>query len=252
MALARLIAPYSQFSGKIIPIGGVATTGGQVAMPDKNGRTLVRQYVTGTFGNTASQIAVNNNLTDLSEAIQDVTLEQAEAWQRIAQQITRTGRMGLNYVLNWNQLFTMRNSYALAGGESIVLDPPAYLGGLALRGIESVASDAGVPDQSITVTVDDPQTSGPNGFLLFQVSRAISSQNRLARDNEFVGPTAGEQVILGRTGSAQPGDNVYSFICDKFNLTPGLRCGVRVTAINAQFYPIQRTVLRNTLIVQAA
>jgi len=247
MAIARLIAPFASISGKIEAPGGQSPVGALVAMPDANGRTLTRSYVIPANPGSIFQTEIRSYMTSIAEALQTVSLAQVDAWRAIADVIVRSGRLGLNYRLTWNQLFSQVNNYQLMEGNSISFDPPAVDSSNIPAGFTSITSDDGDPIQEIQVTMAESVAPTAGSRIFFQFTRNLGSTSRSARDNEFQGVEGLGDMIKARVGTPFR----YTFDSTRLNLLPGMRVGVKATIITANGYPAGTIFNRNILITPA-
>lgn len=245
MAITRLIAPFASMSGKVIANGTQGPTGGVVAMPDTSGRTLLRSYVVPNNPGSVYQTTSRSYLTNISEALQTVSLPQVEAWRAIADSIVRSGRLGLDYRLTWNQLFAQVNTYRLMQGDTIVLDPPALDSANVPAAIESVNSDDGDPSQVLKVTLSEPVTPTTGSLVYFQFTRNLGSTSRLARDNEFQSVTSDPDNVQTRVVTPP---QIYNMNCNRLNILSTMRIGARITIISPNGYQVARVVNRNLLV----
>jgi hypothetical protein len=199
--IARLIAPYAIISGKIAAPNTATASSAVVNMPDKNGRTLVRQFVVPNNPDTQWQSTARAAFTSISEAYQTLSQAQVEAWQALAATINNTGRLGLDYKLSWTSFFQQVNNYRLQNGAAITLTAPSLGGANMPTAIVNIASDDGSPTQQLEITLaDSSPTAG--SWLAFRLTRDLSSPNRKARDNEFqyVGASAASIITRDLAG----------------------------------------------------
>lgn len=239
MAIARLIAPFSILSGTVTAPDSQAAASAVVAMPDKNGRTLLRNYVVPNDVGSAAQLQIRSWFSNVSEAYQTLTLDQAAAWQALARSINISGRLGLDYRLTWTALFQQVNSYRLQNGQTATLIPPA-LDSLPTVTLTAVRSDDGDPIQEITFTTS--LASSASGFLAFRVTRDLSSTSRQARRNELRYPAAPLDCILPRSATVA----TYTINASRLNILVGMRIGVEILTLNADYVPVARVFVTNT------
>lgn len=243
MAIARLIAPYANFSGKIVAPTTQPNTSAVVNMPDKNGRTLVRSYVYPNQPDSAAQQAQRAILTSVSEAMQSLSQPQVEAWKTFADFYNITGRLGLTYKMTWSQAFQRVNNYRVQAAQAPVLTPPSTSGATVPTAITAVTSDDGDPTQEIMITVTDPSpTSG--SFVAIRLTRNMETPQRQARDNEFVYPTGSDDSIFARLTSGF----VYTITASRINILEGMYIGVEMTVLNSGYAPVGRIVNRNIIV----
>ena len=242
MAIARLIAPFSQVSGKIAAPGAVAATSAVVAMPDRFGRTLLRNFVNPVQPQSLTQVEAQARLTTISEAYQTLSQPQVEAWQALANSINNSGRLGLDYRLNWNQLFQQVNNYRLQNADSIVLTPPTNTFVAGPSGFSEVTSNDGDPAQQLTFKLTETGTPGAS-TLRFRVTRNLASPNREARTNELRFFAATFDCFLARVTSAP-----YNYVIDAttLNVYQGSYIGIEIITLNADYIPQARLFITNT------
>ena len=212
-----------------------------MAMPDKDGRTLMRQFVNPANPQTTYQVQQRSFLTNIGEAMQQLSLPQVEGWKAIAETIERSGRLGLSYKIKWNQLFSMVNSYRLNANQVIVTTAPAFTPVAVPTGITGVISDDGDPIQNLVVTLSESGTP-PASFVFFEFTRDLGSTSRSARDNEFQAVDFVPDNIKARDTSSP---YQYSITSERLNLIGGMRIGVRATILTSNYYPIAKITNRN-------
>lgn len=241
MAICRLIAPFGAYSGKIGAPDSQDAASAVVAMPDNDGRTLVRRYVTPANPDTTAQQQMRAFLTSISEAIQSLTQPQVDAWAAIAAEIKRQGRLGLDYTLSWTALFQMVNSYRLQGGLEIVTDPPELDSASGALNV-TVTSDDGDPDPELTFAITANASTG----RLFQIriTRDLGSPVRQARTNELRFPAVPDECIQ----AAGTGNPTLTLTATRLNTLSTQRIGVRVLAITPHYYPGGVLFAKNVLV----
>jgi hypothetical protein len=248
MAIARLIAPFASLSGKVAAPDTQAAASAVVAMPESNGRTLLRSFVQPANPDTAAQTEVRAILTNITEAYQSLTQPQVEAWQAIAQEITNTGRLGLDYTLSWTMLFNRINSYRQLNGQAIVLDPPAQVGANVPTGVGTVNSDDGDPAQSLQIGIQESAAPTAGSFLVFRLTRNLGSPVRQARVNEL------RYITSSPAGSFKPRDTtnpyIYSLASTRLNVFSDTNIGVEVLVLDAAYYPVGRLFAKNVVVDQ--
>lgn len=239
MAIARLIAPFSILSGRVNAPDAALAPSAVVAMPDKNGRTLMRSFVVPDNPDTLPQQQIRGILTDVSEAMQSLSQAQVEDWQAVAQNVSSDGRLGLSYRLNWNALFQQVNSYRVQFGQAITLTPPT-LAAMPLYTPNAITSDDGNPDQQLSVYLTQNPTE-TRGYIAIRVTRALSSPARSARQNELRYPAAPVECIKAVTVSVQE----YVLTATRLNVFIGDLIGLELTVLNQDFLPRSRAFVRN-------
>lgn len=248
MAIATLIAPFSRYSGSVKPGGVQGTTGGVVAMPDKNGRTITRTLVTPANPNTAHQQTIRAYLTNITEAYQSLSVAQVDAWSAIADTINISGRLGLVRKMTWTQLFQQVNSFRLQAGAvgGIAMDPPALDSATIPTGVASVASDDGDPDQNVKLVVTETGAPTAGSFLAIRFTRNLASPVRLARKTDYrYISTAIADSIQGRVIA---GPFQYSVPAQSLNVNSGEYIGIHLTVLTPNFYPAGYLAVGNKLV----
>lgn len=239
--IARLIAPYSSVSGKTTAPNSQSATSAVVNMPDRFGRTLVRSFVVPANPQTAAQIQIRGWMTSVSEAMQTLSQPQVEQWQALADEIERTGRLGVDYRLNWNQLFSQVNSYRLQRGQGINLTPPTLTLTPLPSGITEINSDDGDPVQLLEITTADTYI-GNQGWIAIRITRDLASPNRQARSNELRYVADPTVCIFPRGTNANP---TFTINTSRLNILAGQFVGVEATILNAQYVLVGRIFIKN-------
>lgn len=242
MAIVTLIAPVAAVSGKVTPPGGQANTGAVVMMPDPNGRTLMRQFVSPDQPQTASQLFMQAIFTSISEAMQTLTQPEVEAWQALAQEIVRSGRLGPTYRLSWTMLFQQVNSYRMQDGLAITTTAPSMTIAAGPTGVTSITSDDGDPTQDLNILVTEAGAPPATTKLAFRATRSMGSPNRQARDNELRYFADSVDCIMTRDTSAPYN---YHFTATKLNILVGQFVGIEIKTLNASYVPVARVFLSN-------
>lgn len=249
MAIATLVAPFARFSGKVTAPGIAGTEGGVVCMPDADGRTLTRSLVQPANPQTAAQLFIRAAMTSITEAYQTLTLPQAEAWQAIAETITRTGRLGLNRTLSWTQLFQSVNSFRIQAGEAIAMDPPTLDSCTLPSAISVVASDDGSPDQTVEVKVTEPSVPAAGSFIAWRFTRDLGSAVRLARKTDYrYATTLMADSILPRQTVVGGGVYTYTLATDNLNVLGSQHIGVVGQVLTPHYYPAGIVQVKNILV----
>lgn len=236
MAIARLIAPFATISGKINAPSQPTTTSAVVTMPDKFGRTLLRSFVTPNQPNSIYQLQSQAYLSSVAEAYQTLSQPQVEQWQALADQIEKSGRLGLDYNLSWTTLFQQVNNYRLRRLQAITLTPPALSFVNGPTAITSVQSDDGEPTQYLTVNWSAAALT-VGSFFAIRVSRDMESPNRQARTNELRYPGPDEDWIVPIVTTGQ---TFYEGIATRLNLLTGMRIGVEIKVLNPDYVLVGR------------
>lgn len=243
--IARVLAPFSIISGKTVSPDQQAAASAVVAMPDTNGRTLLRSYVVPLNPQTSAQIAIRSDLTSISEAYQSLTQAQADAWKAIAAFITRTGRLGLDYTLSWTALFQSVNSYRLQDGQSIAMNPPTFDSCNVPSGIESIVSDDGDPSQQVDLTLTESSTPTTGSKIAIRYTRDLGNAVRQARQTDFRYPAAPVDCILPRDVAAP---YAYQITSTRLNILADTHIGVQLMVLTPNYYPQQRLTFGNVVV----
>lgn len=241
MAIVRLIAPFGNYSGKVGAPSSQDTSSAVVTMPDKNGRTLARRFVNPNQPDSTYQQDARALLTTIAEAIQTLSLPQVEAWQAIAQDIIRSGRLGLDYALSWTMLFQMVNSYRQQDGQAIVLDPPELDSVSGASGV-AVTSDDADPIQELSF--DILAVAQANRKFQIRITRNLGSPVRQARTNELRYQNTPANCIVGAVG-ANP---QIALASSRINVYSGQWIGVSILTITPNYYPAARYFDTNVLV----
>lgn len=238
MAIARLIAPFAQVSGRLNAPESQANTGAVVAMPDRFGRTLLRGFVVPENPQTAAQEQIRGIFTTVSEGYQSLSQSQVEQWQQLANTINRSGRLGVDYRLSWTSLFSQVNSYRLQNGLTVSATLPSTTS-LPPLTFTSIVSDDGNPSQVVSVTHSAVPASG--GFVAFRITRDLASLSRSARRNELRYPAEPADCIVPLT-IASTG---FQITATRLNVLSGSNVGAEMLILNADYVPVARTFRQN-------
>jgi len=245
-SLCLPVSPFAILSGKFGAKLAQGQSGGVVAMPDPNGRTVLRTYVSPNQPGTVYQTTAQAVFTSVSEARQSLSQPQVDAWQAIATTITLSGRLGLDYTLNWSSLFTRVNSYRVMQGSAMVLDPPTLDTAPAFTFI-SITSDDGAPTPTLIITTHNSAGYiSPQGYMSFRISRDQGSAARQARKTDLRYVDTTENSILVRALTF--GNTTYNLTDTRFNTFAGQFIGVEVLALSENFYPSARLFITNVVV----
>ena len=173
-------ALFEQLSGKF---GGNT---GSVAMPDKNGRTLIRDMVIPAFPNSSKQQEINSAFSWAAAQWSTLTSGQVIAWNAQAQNVQRSGRLNENYKLSGFQYFVATNVIRRIEGQAILATPttPTVLAAPTIPTVEDDAGDI--------VLSADTALNPADGFFYFRISKALGSPNRKGRFNDV--SSAGQSI----------------------------------------------------------
>jgi hypothetical protein len=152
MSLVTMMAPFAQGSGKISSPVGTPDTASVVMMPDSNGRTLLRSFVQPANPNTFQQEVFRGFFSQVQEAIQSLTIEEVASWRTLAENITRSGRLGIEYTLSWTMAYSMVNNLRLQNGQTVIDTAPLWNPAPLVGSVTTLASDDGAPAQEVDVT----------------------------------------------------------------------------------------------------
>lgn len=233
MAIAKLNEPFSAVSGAF---GGES---GVVAMPDKNGRTLLRNNVIPNQPNSSLQVSARVILSQVAATYRALTEAQANAWDQAAALITLRGRLDQEYKLQGMGLYMRTNWYRVADGQAIVSVPPTT---------EDVVPPTltSVDDEGVgVITVNLASGSGAGtGFYFVKISGDLNSTARKARLNECValGDTYQTSIVPIAAGNTTATGT-------KPTLNSGDRVGVLVEVLNTGYLPVSTLFVTNTAIV---
>lgn len=233
LMILQLQAPIARISGAMGKPSGQNAVGGIVAMPDKNGRTLAREYVVPTQPNTSPQQLAKSRVSAIVEAYQSLSLSQVEAWEDAAQTIVNTGRLGQAVTMNWTQLFMQVNNYRLQDGQGIVEDPPALTAAPIVTQVDALLSDDGSPDQVLTLSFLTASAS-PSGFWAIRYTRPLGSPVRQARATDFRYVNTPANCLVARTDSTSQTVLITSTL---INIVPDDNVGIEIKALNAGYVP---------------
>lgn len=241
MAIVTLVAPYARYSGSVGKPSTINATGGQVLMPDRDGRTIARTYVDPQQPGTDPQVLAQARLSTISEAMQSLSQPQVEAWQAAAESINKTGRLGLTYKLNWSMLFQQVNNYRLQDNQPVINTVPSLTSVPGIASIDDIRSDDGSPNQVIIVYCTTTGSTN-QGFLAVRVTRDLESPVRQARANEYRYPAQTDDCLIART----TGTNLeLTITTTTLNVLQGTHIGVEIRVLNAGYVPVARTENRN-------
>jgi hypothetical protein len=223
-------------SGKVNAPSQPSTTSAVVTLPDIYGRTLVRSFVTPVQPNSSFQQASQAYFSSVSEAYQSLSQPQVEEWQELANQIERSGRLGLDYNLSWTTLFQQVNNYRLRRNEVITLTPPSISFVNGPSAISQVTTTDESPEQEVSVII--PASSLTVGsFMAIRMTRDLGSPNRQARSNELRYVGTDEDWIIPVTTTGQTS---FTAQATRLNIVSGTFIGVEIKVLNPDFVLVGR------------
>lgn len=247
--ISRLAMPYASMSGKASSPDTAVSTSAVVNMPDPNGRTLVRQYIVPNQPNSAPQLLSTSRFATVSEAYQTCSVAEVEGWQALAASIVRTGRLGLDYKLNWTQLFQSVNNYRLQHGSALTTSPPASIATAPTpTAITAVASSDDVGSQDVILTITEAAAPGTTSWLAIRMTRDLGSPVRQARPTDYRYIATPTLSILARDNSSP---YTYTIVTSTLNVYIGEYVGVEITVLNSDFIPVARIRNNNIPVVGA-
>jgi hypothetical protein len=252
MPVGTLIAPWAQVSGKFAGAPTLDPGNGEiVAMPQPNGQTNIRRMFTPVQPNTPMQLAMRAFMASVSEAFQNLTLEQVQGWKNLAEQLVASNRFGVDYTPSWNNVFSQVNNLRLSNGLTILEDAPAFApvplidfpaAGPAVKSVEDT------PDWVLTVPVRwlVPASAVNTAMIRLRFTRSTNSPVLQIPANEL------RMVADEPSNNWNPSATTATFnlevISTRLNIAPTDRVGVEVFVTNAAGVPSQRLWARNVLV----
>jgi len=244
MALAKLIAPFAQVSGRFdSPMLDSEPGSGVVAMPASGNRTYLRRNVIPNQPNSTYQILARAQVVTLSESFQNLTLEQVAGWKALAATMTRENSLGQPYTPTWNIIYLQVNSFRLQRGLALLENapPPSERPPLVLVSVES---DDGSPTQELTVTMTDPAPTIAGAYRL-RFSRATTSPVLQIPDNELRIVTSTQTESFGDISGSGPSSVVKVINATRLNILAATNIAVEIVTLDAGGVPGVPIVWRN-------
>lgn len=232
MAICTLNEPFKQISGAV---GGRE---GVVCMPDRNGRTLLRDNVVPTFPATDEQYFINNTFSSINTAWAQVGETIKNNWNVAAAGLQETGRLGQLYDISGHALYVRVNMYRLMDGQAITSTVPSTAGS---AGVDSLLLQVDGTELYVTPT---RSVAPAAGFYYVKVSATNLTPTRDARQNELraVAATQALSIVpIVTTGSTQ--DMVFT--APQYPVSAGNRRGVGIIQLNSDYFPVNGIFVRN-------
>lgn len=232
MAISKLSAPFEQLSGAI---GG---ENGVVAMPDRNGRTLLRENFIPFNPGSSFQQQIRADFTTVSGQYSLLNESQKDAWSQAASGLEETGRLGDPYGITGHMLFIRVNMYRLLDNAGITQTPPSTLGEPGPTAINaSIASG----DVLLDVQRDVPPSGG---FYYIKASGTDLSVARNARQNELraIAQNQEDSIIPVTTTGAFQSITISN---PRFAIQDQDRRGLGIIQLNPDYFPVNGIFLPN-------
>lgn len=242
MAIARLIAPFSQLSGKVPAPNQPAATSASVAMPDANGRTLMRSFVVPANPDTNPQQIQRAIFTSVAEAMNSLTPAQKQSWVDAAVNIQRIGRLQVPFNFNWTMLFVQVNNYRVLNDQTIATTAPSIGGANIPSTINSITVDG----TNVTFALSEPGTPTSGSFVVVRATPSVQSTTRLARNNElrFLTDDPSDSIIARITSAPFN----YTVDMERFLLEENWYSGVQILVLNSGYVPVGQLFNRSLLV----
>lgn len=230
MAIAKPAPQFALFSGSMQNSGN-----GVVNMPTA-GRNLLRGYVVPANPRTAPQEAIRANLTLASEAASAITTTQKNGWKSLAANITRNGRLSLDYTLSWIQAYNMVNILRLNDAQAQVATAPAWESKPPATSVT-----VGISTTNVVVTITHAITAA-TGFFAVRVSRPLPSAvyDGTLGDVRYIA-TATATCIVAIAATPQ----AVTMAMNNFTLAEGDFVAVDVLTLNNNYVPSSRLFVPN-------
>ena len=225
MAICTLVAPFDQISGAI---GG---ENGVVAMPDKFGRTLLRDNVIPDQPQSTYQDQINQFLTSASIAWSQLEASVREPWDTAAAPFVERGPLALEHGINGQALFIRVNMYRLMAGQAISTTAPDTTGSAGPSAV-TIQSDGGDPQVTISRAV-----APTAGFYQIRMNAVNLTPARSARVNEVrsISTVFSDAIVPITVGTS---DQIVTPANPRFQIDAGDRRGIAITQLNADYVPV--------------
>lgn len=233
MAIAKPAPQFQLFSGAM-----QQANSGIVNMPTA-GRNLIRNYLIPNNPDTAPQSVIRGRLTLASEAASAITTTQKNGWKSLAANITRNGRLALNYTLNWIQAYNMVNILRLNDSQAQVATAPAWE-----SKPPATSLTVGISSTNVVVTITHA-ISAATGFFAVRVSRPLPSAvyDGTLGDVRYIA-TDTATCIVPIAASPQ----AVTMAMNNFTLAVGNFVAVEVLTLSVDYVPSSRLFIPNKLI----
>jgi hypothetical protein len=220
-----LVLPYDQFHGGIkLP----DRTTGLVLYGTARAGLVSRQLVVPSNPQSTQQIEARGFLSACSAAWKLLSAANAALWRALADQITQTNILGINYTLTGIACYCRVNVFRQLNGQAITATPPDFATiPIPITGITSCVFETG------TMTLILTCTGMTNGQLIFaRFTPSIASLSRLLRRNELRVATADSTDAFGTVAA---GAATITFDPDLIVLASAQYCGIELTAMGSTY-----------------
>lgn len=223
--LVKPAAPVEFFRGKI---------GTSIVGYVSRGRQMARQWVNPADPQTSLQSIIRAYLSQIAVAWQSVTEGEAEGWDALAEQMTRTDSLGSQYTYFANNAYLVVNFYRLLNGQAITDTAPVYAPP-STPVITGVAVDGTNAIMDITHAADA-------AFYFARFTPPLPSERRKARINELriLSTALNDSVIASDTSPQSLSVPMQRFEFDESNYV-----GAWVLPLSAGYVPGTPFFLRN-------
>jgi len=226
MAICTVRSPFESVAGAVGGSNGVVTY-------VSGGRQMLRDYVVPTNPQTSYQTAIRGYLALASQAYQQTTDAEREAWATLAANMTRDDALGQGYDISAQMAYMMVNQYRQIAGEAITDTAPAYELAI-LSGTPSASHDAST---SNFYSTEDADLQTFDGFALISATDALPGLARQARANEYaaVGIDYSDSIATVTSGALLVLERPDSTV--RHILAVGERVGVMITPLSSGYVP---------------
>jgi len=247
MPRCRLAQPFEAFHGTVSSPAGQAkltTYASRIA-----GQTA-RRHVKPTVTASAHQVAMQAYSAAAAQHFSAMSAGNVTQWNAMAEQVSRTNILGLNYQLTGNGLHRIRNIYKLMFGYSltpIVGDPfqPSKILTL-FQCVFTPSPDGGITPDKVTIRTTVPTV--PNAMHgLCRLSKPLAGEARQANASEC---TMLDPVISYNLADKGSGLDTMIFRINVpgSGIGQGSRIGIHIVPLNDSLYPGPLFFLRNHLV----
>lgn len=177
---------------------------------------------------SSKQLALRNDVQELSQQWRGLTQDQRNAWIALAATIPKTGTLGETYFQTGLQLYTANNITRRRFGQADVAEAPTYFAPGALLTL-SLTAVSGIDALSAVFTTTP---IGADNRLIIEATRAVSAGINFMPRSEF-------KAVLYSAADATSAQNIlaaWEAIYGSIDGTTAKKIFIRARIVNGGFF----------------